>query len=437
MPAPGYYKTNYRALRFSELLRMYGWLRAPWLYLVSRRMRPSSVTWFPGLWSETECRRVDLSDDFWRATESYRKGFGQLGFIEIGFQNHPKNLHRFVRDTGGIRYWNADHTCFGQLIYHRIYHPNKRVEIIEVIIAFTAVFDDGTFFACTNTKKAFDALAENEVVRLNSNDPVFIHKQFQKHLQRQRRKPRAFADVETLRHWYDERQQKAFEIRVNRRLFLPMTEQEIAAARAKFEGKAQPPIPGKNPTKRFKTLLPVWLILIGCIVALALLRHYLGNHAPIVPHSRDDTMEYRGQQFKLNKAYNDFDDYKNDPNNLNTNELDRIERIMTTAEAPPTFKDAKAFFEFVGFQLVFPGYGNTSMGAQTDDGSHLLVEAVEIPQRDKDRVLVARETGGELKLVDDFIYNTATNELNRVRLEKQALRYYDSQNRLLREKSLN
>jgi hypothetical protein len=47
-----------------------------------------------------------------------------------------------------------------------------------------------------------------------------------------------------------------------------------------------------------------------------------------------------------------------------------------------------------------------------------------------------REAEGQLKLVDDFIIGTATNEIERVTLEKQKLRYYDRQNRLVRERQL-
>lgn len=147
-------------------------------------------------------------------------------------------------------------------------------------------------------------------------------------------------------------------------------------------------------------------------------------------------MEYRGQQFKLRKVYATWDDYKEDPNNLDTNELGRIEQIMTNAPVPATFKDSEEFLKFVSFNLVFPGYGEGSFEERADDGSILNSETVEIPQRDKDRVLVAREVDGQVKLVDDFVYNTATNELGVVKLEKQVLRYYDTKNNLLREKHL-
>jgi hypothetical protein len=291
MPASGYYQTNYRALRFREMLRMYGWRRAPWLYLVTRRMRPGGIAWFPGLWSESECRRENLSDEFWRATTFHRKNFEQLGFTEIGFQNNPQNLNSLIRDSGGIRYWNPAHTCFGQLLYNRIYRSTKRAETNQIIIAFTAVFDDGTSLTCTNHKKAFDTLAESNVIRLDSNDAVFIHQRFLQELQLRNQTPRTFPDVDSLRRWYDNHQQKLLEERVNRRLFLPATEKEVAAARRRFESKA-PPIPRKVRVKFLTTA--IWLIIIGCIVLLQVLRH----HVPMKSRSTADTMEYRGQQFK-------------------------------------------------------------------------------------------------------------------------------------------
>jgi hypothetical protein len=62
---------------------------------------------------------------------------------------------------------------------------------------------------------------------------------------------------------------------------------------------------------------------------------------------------------------------------------------------------------------------------------------VEIPQRDKDRFIVVRKTEGPLKLVDDFVIGTATNAIQRVKLEKQTLRYYDDKDHLVREKPLS
>src|SRR5262249_26209833 len=117
-------------------------------------------------------------------------------------------------------------------------------------------------------------------------------------------------------------------------------------------------------------------------------------------------------------------------------EIPRIEQVMTNAPVPATFKTSEEFMRFVSFNLEFPGYGESSMAGKGDDGSTLLFEAVEIPRRDEDRLLVARESSGQLQLVDDFVFKTATNEIDSLKLEKQTLRYFDSKSRLLREKDL-
>lgn len=426
-PPPGFYKTNYRALRLREIVRWYGWRRGLRFYLRTRTMPPSGGTWFPGLWSETECPREDLSEQFWQATKPHRKDFEQLGFTECGFLKIGSlTLKPSVRDSGGIRYLDPTRRIFGQLIYHRIRRAS-RSETSEITIAFTAVFDDGTSFSCTNRKKTFDPLKESDVIRFDSYDVPFIYQQFQQGLQNRKKTPRAFPDLESLRHWYDARQQKAFEERVRRRLFLPMTEQEIAAARARLTGGP----PASRKRRPVPISIFVWLFIIAAIFLLEQARH----HA-LPARSRADTMEFRGQQFKMRKAYETYEDYKDDPNNLDTNELDRIEQVMTGAEVPRTFKDRKTFIEFVVFKLTFPGYGASSMGGPTDDGSTLDFESVEIPQRDKDRVLVARDAGGELKLIDDFVYSTATNDISSLKLEKGTLRYYDHKGQLIREKPL-
>ena len=140
----------------------------------------------------------------------------------------------------------------------------------------------------------------------------------------------------------------------------------------------------------------------------------------------------------MRKAYSSYEDYKDDPNNLDTNELDRIEQAMVSATVPVSFKDHKEFSHFLFFEFKFPGYGLRSNGAraQTDDGSKLYVEPAEIPQRDKERVTVVREYGGHLKLVDDFVFSTSTNEIARAKLEKHKLFYYGRKGELVREKGI-
>src|ERR1700722_14931397 len=139
----------------------------------------------------------------------------------------------------------------------------------------------------------------------------------------------------------------------------------------------------------------------------------------------------------MRKAYLSYEDYKDDPDNLDTNELDQIEQTILSVEIPPTYKDRRAFISAM-VDLMFPGYGGGGIGEapQTDDGSILYVQSVEIPQRDKDRYIVARESGGQVNVLDDFVSDSVSNEVHHVKLEKQILRYYNSYNQPIREKPL-
>ncbi len=149
------------------------------------------------------------------------------------------------------------------------------------------------------------------------------------------------------------------------------------------------------------------------------------------------TVDYEGQTFKTAKKYWSYEAYKDAPNNLDTNELVRIEKLMTETRLPSSFNSRKEFIHAM-FKLKFPGYGLGGIGepAQTDDGSKLTVESVEIPQRDKDRYVVVRESGERLILLDDFVHGTATNGIRHVKLQGGKLRYFDADGLLVREKQL-
>ena len=64
------------------------------------------------------------------------------------------------------------------------------------------------------------------------------------------------------------------------------------------------------------------------------------------------------------------------------------------------------------------------------------MDSIEIPQRDKVRVLVARKIGDRFTVVDDFVVGDSTNKIFKVRLEGSLLRYFDAKDLPLREKPL-
>jgi hypothetical protein len=173
----------------------------------------------------------------------------------------------------------------------------------------------------------------------------------------------------------------------------------------------------------------VWVTLVVALLAIVyVVRHLSGGSG---------TIDYRGQTFKTAKKYWSYEDYKDDPNNLDTNELAGIEKAMTEASLPPAFNSRKEFIHAM-FKLKFPGYGLGGIGerAQTDDGPELTVESVEIPQRDKERYVVARESGERVIVLDDFVHGTATNAVRHVKLQGNKLRYFDDKGSLVREKQL-
>jgi hypothetical protein len=147
------------------------------------------------------------------------------------------------------------------------------------------------------------------------------------------------------------------------------------------------------------------------------------------------TIEYRGKQFKTRKVYWTFEAYKDDPSNLDTNELGMIEEIISEAPFPKSFTSRKEFIQALN-ELKFPGYGLGGIGSrpQTDDGSTLYVWSVEIPQRNKERYLVARESRAYLTLIDDFVSSTATNDIRQVKLSSGKIYYYDGAGSVVREK---
>src|ERR1017187_5297548 len=121
MFAPGYYRMNYRALRFRELIRMRGLRHAFMGYLVTRFKRPDYGSWMPSLWADTECSPEALSEEFRLATKPHQLDFERLGFKVCGFLKSTKHLNPIIRDTGGVTYLDPTGCHFGQLLYNRVY----------------------------------------------------------------------------------------------------------------------------------------------------------------------------------------------------------------------------------------------------------------------------------------------------------------------------
>jgi hypothetical protein len=239
MNTPGYYKVNYRAISLGGLARMRGLLRSPLAYLITRFKRPTATAWMPTLWTELECSKQDLSERFWTSTVRQRQAFASLGFSELGFKKLKRILNPLHRDNGGINYLDATRSHFGQLIYNRTHVPAPvEADKEQVTIAFAAVFQQGTL-SYTNDKSPFDPLPQHEIVRHPSDDVGSLYHEFLERLKRRPEAPRRFPDVDSLRRWFDSNQLEVFEDRVQRGLFIKMSDAEVEVARRKLP----PPLP--------------------------------------------------------------------------------------------------------------------------------------------------------------------------------------------------
>ena len=123
----------------------------------------------------------------------------------------------------------------------------------------------------------------------------------------------------------------------------------------------------------------------------------------IVGCARSDEMEYRGQRIKLSRSYADYDEYKNDPDNIHPAERARVQHLVQTAPVASSYPDQMTLYQSLG-KLVFPGYGSGNLArTQQADGTELLAYGIEIPGTEQDRYLLFRSSGLAFVLLDDFV----------------------------------
>lgn len=171
-----------------------------------------------------------------------------------------------------------------------------------------------------------------------------------------------------------------------------------------------------------------WISLIFIAVLLFIGREFIG--------SKGRTIKYRGEEFKMSKAFGSYEDYKDSAYNLETNELARIEKAITNAPIP-TILQSRVELARAVLKLRFPGYGCGGRGSYGQpDGSTCDVYSVEIPMLNRERYIVGRTSGQQVTVVDDFVIRSDTNELKQVKLDGARIRYYDAEGTLFREKQM-
>jgi len=113
-------------------------------------------------------------------------------------------------------------------------------------------------------------------------------------------------------------------------------------------------------------------------------------------------MEYRGEKIKLTMFYFDYDDYKNDPGNIDPSETGHVQQLVSHAPIMRSFPSRMEAVHAV-FEIKFPGYGAGSLGPIQGGEGALNGLSVEIPRAEKNRYFIFRNSGGRYVLVDDFI----------------------------------
>jgi hypothetical protein len=135
---------------------------------------------------------------------------------------------------------------------------------------------------------------------------------------------------------------------------------------------------------------------------------------------RDDAdasyMEYCGEQIKLTRPYRDFDEYKNDPCNIDPSQNSLVEALVEHVPVPKVCNGSKELTDALAL-IQFPGYGLGGFGTlRQPDGSTIQVFSVEVPRAGKERFLVFRGRGDTFSLIDDFLV-PASAMITQVHLE--------------------
>lgn len=159
------------------------------------------------------------------------------------------------------------------------------------------------------------------------------------------------------------------------------------------------------------------------VAAVAIAR---GVPALLVFFSRP-TLDYDGQPVELSESYDDYDTYKNDPNNLKDKE--HAANLVRTRSVPTELASRDALRELM-FDLKFPGYGLAS-GIGAKRGTFYGF-GVELPGTYQYRIVIYEQSDGAYRLVDDFVTDKLIADVTR---HGTQLQYVDFQGRTVVERS--
>src|SRR4051812_29310963 len=135
-------------------------------------------------------------------------------------------------------------------------------------------------------------------------------------------------------------------------------------------------MPAKQP-------IPSWLYALIAVLALAPIVGIVLIGKYLVPKwysaakataamGKEDSIQYRGQRVQLSKAYGDFDEYKNDPNNIATGETERVQQLVEGAPIAKEYPTREAMIVAVRGIGVSGGGGRMVGGSPQGGGGGVV-----------------------------------------------------------------
>jgi hypothetical protein len=234
IPPTGYYQINYRAIRLFEIARINGFWKAPFAYWAMRGMAPGNPCWMPGTSAEYGCSREELSPRALANTEKECAAFASLGFVEVSCSKMRNNLNLAFLDNAGFHFLNPEQGTIAVCVYSLTAIGVPGASPLEnKALAFTAVLENGAF-SCSNEKKVFDPIPGSIVVRMKSADPVEIYQRFTTALKRYESRRIALRSTEEHLRWTDQQAINSFVHNVRRKLYVPMSEEEVIKAKRTY-----------------------------------------------------------------------------------------------------------------------------------------------------------------------------------------------------------
>lgn len=114
-------------------------------------------------------------------------------------------------------------------------------------------------------------------------------------------------------------------------------------------------------------------------------------------------MEYEGERFRTSKEYNDWDEFKEDPNNYLPSETDRMQEAVRKVEFLQSASNLETLVKH-SLEKQFPGFGCGQLG-QLDRNQPNACYAffIAIPRSELHRYAGYAKINGRFELVADFV----------------------------------